>query len=115
MQSSNPDRRYDTRLPVAQASSNPLSATLGVVPRAAMVCDVSLHGLGLITLDPPPVDSLVPVWLATSVGAASEMILGRIVHSEPLGGSLHRVGVSCSDIADVLVLRTLYERLRRSA
>ena len=109
------DRRYDTRLAIPSASSNPLSATLGVVPRAAMVCDVSLRGLGLITVDPPPVDSLVPVWLAMPAAALSELLLGRVVHSEPLGGTLHRIGVTCSDDADVHVLRSLYEQMRRSA
>jgi hypothetical protein len=105
------ERRSQNRRVFPAKTSNPLSARIGVVPRGALVVDVSTHGLGLVTTDPPPVGSLVPVWVASHSGPCSELLLGRITHSEPIDRTLHRIGMAYADEADLVVLRTLYESL----
>jgi hypothetical protein len=70
-----------------------------VVPRAAFVSDLSAGGAGLLTTDPPPVDSIVPLWLAVPPGSLSRLVLVRVVHSSALPDGLHRIGLACLDEA----------------
>lgn len=72
-------------------------ATVGVVPRAAFVCDLSVGGIALLTTDPPPVGSVVPLWLAIPPGSNSRFVLLRVIYSQPLAEGLHRIGLCCLD------------------
>jgi hypothetical protein len=82
-------------------------ATLGVVPRAALLCDLAPGGVGLLTTDPPPVGCVVPVWLAVPAGAPSRLVLLRVVHTSSEGADLYRIGLSCLDEIGGGVLREL--------
>ncbi len=82
-------------------------ATIGVIPRAAILHDLSADGVALLTADPPPVGSVIPVWLALPVGAPSRMLLLRVIYKCPTENSLYRVGLACLDDAGRTILRDL--------
>ena len=105
------ERRSHPRRLFAATGSNPLIATLGVLPRAALVCDISPAGLGLLTTFAPPVGAILPVWLATSPGEPSALLLATVVHVQPPSSDgLYRMGVSCHDDSGRVVLRDLMRK-----
>jgi hypothetical protein len=93
--------------------SNPVIVTAGLLPRAALLCDVSGLGLGLVTTFAPPVGSVLPVWLPGRPGEPSELMLVNVVHVRPTSDSLYHVGTSCHDEASSAALRQFVARLGR--
>ncbi len=89
---------------------DPPIATVGLIPRAALVYDLSPNGVGLLTTQPPPVGAIVPVKLAGPPGLSSCLILGEIVHNSPETDGLFRVGVVCLE-ESLGALRTLIDRM----
>jgi hypothetical protein len=90
------ERRAEARSRLAQEDCPPV-ATLGLVPRAALVCDISGAGLGLLTTVAPPEGAVVPVWLPGPPGTASELLLATVVYARPAGHGLYRVGLACRE------------------
>lgn len=109
--SSSPERRRHDRRSISSNGSNPLVATIGVVPRAALINDIGPGGISLLSTDPPPVDSIVPLWLAVPIGSPSRLIFVRLVHVSPAGGDLYRIGAAAVDEATVEILRELVDLL----
>jgi hypothetical protein len=109
------ERRGHARRRLQTAGSNPTIATVGVVPRAALVVDVSPTGLGLLTTFAPLVGSILPVWLPGAPGEASSLVLAHVIHVQPPTENLYRVGAACSDEASTSVLRALYDRLAEAS
>jgi hypothetical protein len=72
-------------------------ATIGIVPRAAFVSDVSASGVGVVTTHPMAVGSVVPIWLALGAGSASRQALVRVVHATAVSPDLHRIGLVTLD------------------
>jgi hypothetical protein len=106
------ERRSHPRRQLVTSGSNPLIATLGVLPRAALVCDISPQGLGLLTTFAPPVGAILPVWLPGPPGQPSGLILATVVHvQEPASDGLYRVGIACHDESGRSMLRDLIARL----
>jgi hypothetical protein len=105
--SSPEERRSAQRRSFATNGSNPVVATVGLVPRAAFLADLSTGGAGLVTTDPPPVGSIVPLWLAIPPGSLSRLVLVRVVYSLPVSEDLHRVGLACLDEAGANLFREL--------
>jgi hypothetical protein len=91
------ERRANARQRFTIQGSNPPIATLGLVPRAALICDLGPGGIGLLTTLAPPVGAIVPVWLPGPPGLPSSLILGTIVHTAPTDEGLHRVGLTCRE------------------
>ena len=91
--------------------SNPIIVTAGVLPRAALVSDVSPMGLGILTTFAPPVGSVVPVWLPGPPGESSKLILVSVIHVQPTSDSLYHVGTMCHDEASAALLRELLGKL----
>jgi hypothetical protein len=106
------EQRIQPRQAIATSGSNPLIATVGVLPRAALVCDISPSGLGLLTTFAPPVGALLPVWLPGPPGQPSHLILAAVVHVQPPSGDdLYHIGVACHDDSARGVLAELLARL----
>lgn len=105
------ERRRQPRRSISTTGSNPVVATMGIVPRAALVCDLSPEGIGLVTTDPPPVGSIVPVWLAIPPGNPSTLLLGRVIYVRATSPDLHRVGLSWLDDSGQTTLVELLARL----
>lgn len=103
------ERRAHLRHTFVTTGSNPVVATIGVVPRAALLSDLSPAGVGLLTTDPPPVGSVVPVWLALPIGAPSRLVLLRVVYTEVETSDLHRLGLCCLDDTSGAVLGDLMD------
>lgn len=112
MSSYPPDRRAHERRPFATEGSNPLVATVGVVPRAAFVCDLSAAGLAMLTTDPPPVGSVVPVWLAVSPSRESQLVLVRVIDVTAVSTELHRVGAESVEEAGAAVLQQVLAEVK---
>lgn len=91
------DRRSHPRRSLPTADSNPLVATVGLLPRTAIVCDVSARGIGVLLTDPPAPGTLVPVWLPGVIGEPSLMLLAQVAHVSADSGPLFRVGLACID------------------
>jgi hypothetical protein len=109
------DRRSRPRRLFATSGSNPVVATIGVVPRAAFLCDLGPGGVALLTTDPPAVGSVVPVWLALPVGAPSQIVLLRVVYAQAQGPDLHRLGLCGVDEASCAALLDLAEAVNGDA
>jgi hypothetical protein len=92
-----PERRAHVRYQFATSSSNPPLATIGVIPRAALIANLSATGLGLLTTVSPPIGAIVPVWLPGPPGLPSSLILATIIHVTPDGALLHQVGLACRE------------------
>src|SRR4051812_43580796 len=105
------ERRSELRRRLTMTGSNPVIVTAGVLPRAALVCDVSPLGLGLLTTFAPPVGSVLPVWLPGRPGEASDLVLVNVIHVRPSTDSLHHVGTACHDEASGATLREFAARL----
>jgi hypothetical protein len=103
------ERRAHLRYTFVTTGSNPVVATIGVVPRAALLSDLCPAGVGLLTTDPPPIGSVVPVWLALPIGAPSRLVLLRVVYAEAETADLHRLGLCSLDDTSSAVLRDLLE------
>src|SRR5262245_2559987 len=93
--------------------SNPVIVTAGVLPRAALVSDVSSLGLGLLTTFAPPVGSLLPVWLPGRPAEPSDLLLVSVIHVRPSTDSLFHVGTACHDEGSAALLREFVARLGR--
>jgi hypothetical protein len=91
--------------------SNPVIVTAGVLPRAALVSDVSSLGLGLLTTFAPPVGSVLPLWLPGQPGEASDLVLVNVIHVRPSSDCLHHVGIACHDESSAATLREFVTRL----
>ena len=104
------ERRAHARRQFAEGGSNPLIATLGLVPRAAILCDVGPGGIGLLTTLPPPLGAVVPVWLARPAGTPSILLLATIVYLEPTAEGLFRIGLSCRE-ESIATLHAFLEEL----
>src|SRR5262245_22773743 len=109
------ERRNELRHRLAMTGSNPVVVTAGVLPRAAVVCDVSPSGMGMLTTFAPPVGSVLPVWLPGEPGSSSELVLVSVVHVRPTTDSLHQVGTACHDEASAVTLRAFVGRLVHEA
>jgi hypothetical protein len=108
------ERRSHPRQPLATNGSNPLIATLGVLPRAALICDLSAGGLGLLTTFAPPQGAILPVWLPGPPGEPSRLILATVIHVQPpTGDGLYRVGIACHEDTGRAALQDLIGRLER--
>jgi hypothetical protein len=105
--SAHPERRVHSRRPFLTTGSNPVVATIGILPRAALVCDLSVGGIGLLVTDPPPVGSIVPVWLAVPPGSPSRLLLVRVVYVQEEANELFRLGLSCLDEAAAIICREM--------
>lgn len=105
------ERRLHTRHRVALHGSNPVVATFGVLPRAAFVHDLSATGIAVLTTEPPPVGSVVPIWLPRAHGEASQLALARVAYAEPVDRGLHRVGMASLDESSSALLATLVREL----
>lgn len=92
--------------------SNPVLVTAGVLPRAALVADLSTAGLGLLATFAPPVGSVLPVWVPGRPGETSTVVLVKVIHVVPGPDNLYRIGTTVHDPAGGAALRELYERLR---
>jgi hypothetical protein len=98
------ERRANARHRFAIQGSNPPIATLGLLPRAALICDLGSSGIGLLTTLAPPLGAIVPVWLPGPPGSPSSLVLGTIVHTSLMTEGLYRVGLTCrEESAGVLV------------
>lgn len=106
-----PERRQFDRRMVVDHGSNPVVATIGVVPRAALIQDISPRGVGLVSIDPPPVGSIVPLWLSIPVGTPSRLLFVCVVYTKPAEGELYRIGVAALDEATAEVFAELLESL----
>src|SRR5262249_53553517 len=91
------DRRAQPRRPIPTSGSNPLVATLGLLPRPALVCDLSPTGLGVLLTNPPPPGTLVPVWLPGEPGRPSLLFLAQVMHLSIDPGPLFHVGLMAID------------------
>lgn len=91
------ERRAHPRRALPTADSNPLVATVGLLPRTAIVIDLSVGGVGLLLADPPATGTLVPVWLPGTAGQPSPVLLAQVAHVSASPGSLYRVGLACID------------------
>src|SRR3954447_26324590 len=89
------ERRHEFRRPIATTGSNPVIVTAGVLPRAALLSDLSPLGLGLVTTFAPPVGSVLPVWLPGRPGETSNLVLVNVIHVRPSSDSLFQLGVAC--------------------
>ena len=108
------ERRLQPRRQVMTGGSNPLIATLGVLPRAALICNLSTCGLGLLTTFAPPEGAILPVWLPGPPGQPSGLILGTVIHvQQPAADGLYRVGIACHDECGRALLGELLGRLER--
>src|SRR5262245_50509080 len=107
-----PERRHMPRHAFATDGSNPVVVTLGVVPRAAFVCDLSATGLAVLTIDPPPMGSIVPLWLATTPGAPSRLMLVRVIHIQVVSEDLHRLGLACLDESSQVIFEELLHHMK---
>jgi hypothetical protein len=85
--------------------------TAGVLPRAALLRDLSLFGLGLLATFAPPVGSVLPVWLPGWPGQSSTLVLVNVVHVQPYSDGLHHIGTHCHDEASIIAVRELLARL----
>jgi hypothetical protein len=71
------------------------------------VHDLSLHGISLLMTQPPPVGSVVPVWLVGPAGAPTAPLLVTVVYTLPHGENLYRVGGQLVDETSTEVVRAL--------
>jgi hypothetical protein len=107
-----PDRRSYARHPIATTGSNPLIATVGLLPRAVLVCDISPVGIGLLAAFSPPLGAVLPIWLPSPPGQPSGLVLARVVHVQPPNpDNLHRIGLFCADEVGQSELQQLLDRL----
>jgi hypothetical protein len=106
------ERRINARLRLAVAGSNPVIVTAGILPRAALIHDVSQFGLGLLATFAPPIGSVLPVWLPGEPGQPSSLMLVIVIHVKPSTDSLHYIGTACHDESSTLTLREFLARLR---
>ena len=107
-----PERRSQQRRHLATNGSNPVIATVGILPRAALVSDLSDEGLGLLTTFAPPLGAILPVWLPAPPGQPSHFLLATVVHVQsPSPDNLFQVGITCHDDAGRAILRELLARL----
>jgi len=88
-----------------------LVASVGVVPRTAFVSDLSTNGLGVVTTDPPPPGTVVPIRVAGPPGPASRLLLARVIYCLVCGEGLYRLGLSCIDDSGMAVLNELLQHL----
>lgn len=109
---SDSERRSCARHGLSFTGSNPVIVTAGVLPRAALVCDISSNGLGLLATFAPPVGSVLPVWLPGKPGETSSVILVHVVHVQPSTDSLHRIGTVCHDDGSAATLSEFMARLQ---
>jgi hypothetical protein len=86
------ERRANPRFSPSPSGTNPLVATVGLDPRAALVLDLSRNGIGLLTTAPPPDGSVVPVWLPRRHEPTSALLLVCVIHSFRQPDELFRVG-----------------------
>ncbi len=106
------DRRSHPRQSIANTGSNPVIATVGILPRAALVYDLTPNGLGLLTTFAPPVGALLPVWLPGPPGQPSNLVLVTVIHVQPPGSDgLFQMGVVCHDDNGRTVLGEMIARL----
>ena len=105
------ERRNELRRRLTMAGSNPVIVTAGVLPRAALLSDVSSLGLGMLTTFAPPVGSVLPVWLPGRPGEPSDLALVDVIHVRPSTASLYHVGTACHDEGSVATLRDFVTRL----
>jgi hypothetical protein len=105
-----PERRFHGRHRFALGGFDPPIATVGIVPRAALICDLSHTGIGLLTTQEPLVGAIVPVWMSGTPGSPSSLILGTIVHSSREPDGLYRVGLICLE-ESLGVLRSQIDRM----
>jgi hypothetical protein len=80
-------------------------ATVGICPRCVLVHDLSENGLSFLTTEPPPVGSVVPLWLPTQHGGWSHLLLVAIMHAFRHSEPLYRVGAQAIDESGAAVLR----------
>lgn len=106
------ERRNEKRRRVITTGSNPVIVTAGVLPRAALVRDVSAQGMGLVTTYAPPVGTVLPVWLPGLPGEPSNLVLLDVVHVRLSGDRLHHVGAACHDESSAALLGEFAARLR---
>jgi hypothetical protein len=99
------ERRAHPRHRLATTGSNPLVATVGIWPRCALVYDLSLGGISLLITQPPPVGSVVPVWLAGAHPPPATPLLVTIIYLLPHGDNLYRVGGQFLDESSAEVIR----------
>jgi hypothetical protein len=104
------DRRVEPRQPIPTSNSNPLVATVGLLPRPALVSDLSASGLGVLLTNPPPPGSLVPVWLPGEPGRPSLLFLAQVIHLSIDPGPLFRIGLMAIDEAGRAVLAEVQAR-----
>ncbi len=104
------ERRIYDRHRFAAGGLDPPLATVGLVPRAALISDLSPSGVGLITTQPPPIGALVPVYMSGPPGMPSSVILGTIAYTTPEPDGLFRIGVICLEEC-LGVLRALIDQL----
>jgi hypothetical protein len=105
------EQRNDVRYRLQTTGSNPIIVTAGVLPRAALVCDLSSRGLGLLATFAPPVGSVLPVWLPGQPGEVSSVILVHVIHVQPATDALHRIGAVCHDEPSAAALAEFLARL----
>ncbi|MGL4552410.1 MAG: PilZ domain-containing protein [Gemmataceae bacterium] len=106
------DRRAETRRPIPIKDSNPLVATVGLMPRPALVADLSGGGLSVLLTDPLTPGTLVPVWLAGDPGRPSRLLLAQVMNVSIDDGPLFRVGLMAIDDAGRAVLADVDRRQR---
>ncbi len=112
MSGSSPERRSNRRRRLATNGSNPVIATVGILPRAALVSDIGDEGLGLLTTFAPPLGAILPLWLPAPPGQPSHFLLGTVVHVQfPSPDNLFQVGITCHDDAARAILREVLARL----
>jgi hypothetical protein len=104
--SAGPERRRWPRRALGDRGSNPLVATLGVLGHCALVRDLSLGGICLLTAHPPPPGTVVPVWLCRPAGP-SPMLLVTVRHVVAEPNALYRVGAALLDEDSVEIARSL--------
>jgi hypothetical protein len=100
------ERRAVARFPFPPHGSNPLVATVGLFPRCALVLDLSTRGIALLVPWPPPVGSVIPVWVAGRRAGPSPLLLVAVVYVLPQDG-LYRVGGHFVDEASAEAARAL--------
>jgi|SRR5262245_39197227 len=105
-----PERRGSRRHRFDPASSNPAQATIGLIPRAALACDLSPTGVGVLTTDAPPVGAVVPIWLASEPGTTPCLVLTRVANTQAVSPGLFRVGLTGADEGEAAVLAEAYRR-----
>src|SRR3954451_19200526 len=99
------ERRHQSRHRLEMTGSNPVIVTAGVLPRAALLSDLSPQGMGMLTTFAPPVGSVLPVWLPGKPGETSNLVLVNVIHVNPSSDSLFQLGTACHDEASGLALR----------